>query len=67
VSRAYRSRSRRLLGSLVQGLIALDAKARFAELDMVAMGTTSAQAVETLKADIARLDPVVRRLGLQLE
>ncbi len=42
-------------------------KARFAELDMVAMGTTSAQAVETLKADIARLDPVVRRLGLQLE
>ncbi|MGH7185882.1 MAG: Bug family tripartite tricarboxylate transporter substrate binding protein, partial [Pseudomonadota bacterium] len=42
-------------------------RARLAELDMVPMGTTSAQAAETLKADIARWDPVVRRLNLQLD
>ncbi len=42
-------------------------KARLADLDMVPMGTTSAQAAETLKADVARWDPVVRRLNLQLD
>lgn len=42
-------------------------RARLAELDMVPMGTTSAQAAETLKADTARWDPVVRRLNLQLD
>lgn len=42
-------------------------KARLAELDMVPMGTTSAQAAETLKADVARWDPVVTRLNLQLD